>query len=1657
MMTTNDVAQNGVVGQNASALADRLLGRMGGEGAPGLFDRLMGRLGRRLEFGSSSLFFARMGLADPWTQEGALDEDVEGAGLRFVFLDGSSWLRRLLTRRGGAARGLLLRRLERGADNDAFAHQAWADSAWRGGELRQSAYARLVRDALLNLVEVPSTDGNVEVVSYSEDGLRMVFTRPVEAEALPEEARPLAHARNRRRTVAAPKRARKGTGLRPVTERSPLVARVIADREAELIDARAPRKATRVEAEAAPAARGARRAGEAGSRRVSASGRVGGRSALAASGSSLAIDARRAGQIVRSVERSAFERRAEVTLAAPRGVGRAAARALGGRGLAASPTGSLRAEAVEAGVLALRTLGAGKVGLGLGAEKAGPGASAAVDLASERAARRSGSRLRRDGAGRLSVMSAVLPASYEERKRTERERVERQSLIVDASAGATGVARGAAAGRARIAEDRRVVEGEGSPMAQARAGVTRAMLRDQVRAAVALGAQRAPVSSSPVAYVGAQRLVSAWVDGAAQAERSQVRASVASVERGFAVVQHEIVKVERLVSAPGIAAAAASALTELAQVMVSAAGLLDAEAPREVAAALQRVERALQATVREVVAQVGAQATRALSAEVLPSVEIGVPAAAVARVRRAVAEVESVARRATVSVRAQVERAQREASRPEVSAPVERVVEKQRVVQALVVAGEAVVRVGDRTRPEVVAVRAALKGAEAAVRRVERALGGLARSDVGAGESAPVWQQLERELIAIESKLAEAVSAAPGGAEALREVARGGALREASPAVQQRAGRVRAAVARPAVDRARVESVRVLASIASARRVGVPEVAAAKAAIAAMEVAAEPAAVQRAQRELQAVEARLQGVVAAIEGGVEAVRAAGVAWRGAAPVAGVAVSEAQVSAAPRVRARGSRRPASAALRAAGLQGAEVVRTEALLGQVSPVEGERLAALLQGAGSPSRARALAQRWLRKADALGLALEGEAGASARALGGAAVVDGAPARGEVARLEERARRFAGEPAALARTDVLSPALGASESLARVFGISRSPVVSERAIVGSTLAASLREELGLGASETRRMGELLERLSPEARAVVAQKGAVALAEAVRRSSLPAPSLDWLERAEPQAAAEVEEGRPSGRAFARASAVEAPRVQRSASRVVQRGLAQGLQRRPATESAPSFTPGFQAVFGAQAPRAGEALVTVPALRAALRGVEMPRVDVRGGRLVSVDATGHVRALPISVRELSALLQSPYSEASVAESQGVSGPGSKALRATQVELAEARTRGLGEVARRRSGLGTPALVTPEGAPVEEGAVAAPVEGRRPRAAASAVRQSATARLHAQVDALVEAGLDPRIAHALRRSPTPGQAVEALERIGAGGGGRSALQRVLRAMPGVDVSALIEGAGLGDPALSAVSGAALSKSGGGVRYRGTTAPSIARRGRRPGASPSAATGPASAGAAPTSAAGGSRLRWSAAAGSPKLVEVFARSESPEEMLRVLLERRPEELPQELRPVAMRIARLVDEAKVVGEGFQRSQEVSAAEEPTLTVIKPPTRREHQPSRGKRTLSRGAAGAKHVDGVPLSKIQELASKLEYLVDLAERDRQAARAQVRMAEDSAAARAEGSGGRPDGGRASEPMAMQALRKEVFESLMREFELRESRNPGDPEGFGYW
>ena len=87
--------------------------------------------------------------------------------------------------------------------------------------------------------------------------------------------------------------------------------------------------------------------------------------------------------------------------------------------------------------------------------------------------------------------------------------------------------------------------------------------------------------------------------------------------------------------------------------------------------------------------------------------------------------------------------------------------------------------------------------------------------------------------------------------------------------------------------------------------------------------------------------------------------------------------------------------------------------------------------------------------------------------------------------------------------------------------------------------------------------------------------------------------------------------------------------------------------------------------------------------------------------------------------------------------------------------------------------------------------------------------------------------------------------------------------------------------------------------------------------------------------------------------------------------------------------------------------------------------------------------------------SGLTKLAGKLMKLIHLAESERRLADAQkqVRMAEESAEARADGGAGQSGGESVEKVMNIKALRQDVISAVLQELELMKSRRE-DPDGW---
>ncbi len=195
----------------------------------------------------------------------------------------------------------------------------------------------------------------------------------------------------------------------------------------------------------------------------------------------------------------------------------------------------------------------------------------------------------------------------------------------------------------------------------------------------------------------------------------------------------------------------------------------------------------------------------------------------------------------------------------------------------------------------------------------------------------------------------------------------------------------------------------------------------------------------------------------------------------------------------------------------------------------------------------------------------------------------------------------------------------------------------------------------------------------------------------------------------------------------------------------------------------------------------------------------------------------------------------------------------------------------------------------------------------------------------------------------------------------------------------------------------------------------------------------------------------------------LVASLARATSVEEVVRVIVQRvegSGVEIPAVLSsPFNDVVQQLRNEARA---------EVDRALAAEAPVTRPnrmaaPEAAPLQPSRTRSFRHGGrsvGASAMAVDGVGNSRVMKLVRKLQGLIHLAEEERRLsdARRRVRMAEDSASARAEGQAPMGKGGSPAHQrhVDVEALSREVTEIVTREIEHRRSRRMEDSDEFGW-
>ncbi|MES2639021.1 MAG: hypothetical protein V4850_06045 [Myxococcota bacterium] len=200
----------------------------------------------------------------------------------------------------------------------------------------------------------------------------------------------------------------------------------------------------------------------------------------------------------------------------------------------------------------------------------------------------------------------------------------------------------------------------------------------------------------------------------------------------------------------------------------------------------------------------------------------------------------------------------------------------------------------------------------------------------------------------------------------------------------------------------------------------------------------------------------------------------------------------------------------------------------------------------------------------------------------------------------------------------------------------------------------------------------------------------------------------------------------------------------------------------------------------------------------------------------------------------------------------------------------------------------------------------------------------------------------------------------------------------------------------------------------------------------------------------------------------LFEALARATSTEEIVRVIYARadgvRETPLAKEA-PVVQVIEQIRQEVRREQAVTETATRASRLDAPSTTTIRGTY---VQPVKSTTRVNRGGvrgvnATARSVSaGSGDDRIMKLVKKLQGLIHLAEAEGRLAdaRSQVRMAEDSAGARAEGQGPvgtSKDGGEKGQKQDIEALGREVLEVVTRELEFRRSRRVEDHDESSWW
>ncbi|MCB9776966.1 MAG: hypothetical protein H6742_00205 [Alphaproteobacteria bacterium] len=203
---------------------------------------------------------------------------------------------------------------------------------------------------------------------------------------------------------------------------------------------------------------------------------------------------------------------------------------------------------------------------------------------------------------------------------------------------------------------------------------------------------------------------------------------------------------------------------------------------------------------------------------------------------------------------------------------------------------------------------------------------------------------------------------------------------------------------------------------------------------------------------------------------------------------------------------------------------------------------------------------------------------------------------------------------------------------------------------------------------------------------------------------------------------------------------------------------------------------------------------------------------------------------------------------------------------------------------------------------------------------------------------------------------------------------------------------------------------------------------------------------------------------------QFVDALARASTPEDIVRVIYKRAEAgALSAGASGLPAPVLNVIHQIRSVADAVSAAPPDLGGDSPMdgpgsdLEVVRRARGETRSPSAASAPMARGSllrvrGSASRRSGVGADQISKLSKKLQQLILLAEKQRGAARQEVRMAEDSAAARAEGSSspGQAEGGN-NEKVDIDALGREVLEVVTLELEMRKQRSQEGSDEFGWW